>query len=956
MKNTLFLLLLFCGKGLLAQSPDSVRAALQLDSLLQESQSLTGKLKFENALQLTVQAEKLALQHFGAISIPMAQCKQAHGRVLHQWSKLEDAEFFYQEAIRIREAAQGKENAEYASSLTTLAILYRALGEYEQAESLYLEARDIRARVLGKNHSEYAGSLNNLGNIYRIMGEYDKAEPLYLEALEIRMKTIGKEHSDYATVLNNLARLYREKGDYVKSAPLNREALDIWERVKGKENIDYAWGLAGLANLNLVAGHLDEAELLQLEAKGIRERVLGKDHPDYAGSLEFLGNLYLLKGNHAAAEKFIQECIDVRGRILGKDHPLYAKILDTKGNLYRKTGAWDQAEVAYREALGIWSKVFGNNHGEYATTLGNLAMLCHKKGDYKQAGQFYQEQLSCQWYLIGKSAEYSSENELNAYIRLFQSSMDHYYAYALRQQQDTLCSAAYDNALFLNGLLLENSRLLSRALLEADTNTQKIYEQWQGCHRRLAKRYARPIAERKKIAEVEAEAEAYEKQLLRSLPVFRQTRKPPKWQQLHARLKRGEAAIEFIHFRWYTPNPTDSICYAALLIRPEYPAPKMIPLFEEKQLRAWLNSPDDAPSDYYNELYTLPGQGFHVAQPVRPTLYELIWKPLEKDLAGVTNLYLAPAGLLHRVNLGAIPFHPDSLVMDRYFLKPLGCTRQLLSANESSYSRQDAILFGGIRFDMDTTAIFSALEQQSTGDLADRGLDINEEATEPGALEWPYIKYTEKEVKALEPLFHAAGFTTEVRTGYEATEEAIKWLGTQGRSPRIIHLATHGFFFPDPNAETSSVINEKETGFKTSTNPLIRSGLLFAGANYAWKTGKPIKKGMENGILTAYEISHLNLPGTELVTLSACETGLGDIKGSEGVYGLQRGFRIAGVKYQIMSLWPVPDAQTKELMTIFYTRWLQDKQDISDAFRSAQQEMREGYQDPYFWAAFLLIE
>ena len=129
----------------------------------------------------------------------------------------------------------------------------------------------------------------------------------------------------------------------------------------------------------------------------------------------------------------------------------------------------------------------------------------------------------------------------------------------------------------------------------------------------------------------------------------------------------------------------------------------------------------------------------------------------------------------------------------------------------------------------------------------------------------------------------------------------------------------------------------------------------MAGGNHTWRGGKPLE-GMEDGILTAYEISQMNLAATELVVLSACETGLGDIEGNEGVYGLQRAFKIAGVKNIIMSLWSVPDQQTQEMMVLFYEFWLNKELAIADAFRAAQQEMRKRYADHYYWAAFVLIE
>ncbi len=169
-------------------------------------------------------------------------------------------------------------------------------------------------------------------------------------------------------------------------------------------------------------------------------------------------------------------------------------------------------------------------------------------------------------------------------------------------------------------------------------------------------------------------------------------------------------------------------------------------------------------------------------------------------------------------------------------------------------------------------------------------------------------------------------------------------------SPSTIHLATHGYFFPDQEGE-----GQESTDRNAQEPPMVRSGLLLAGANKAWKEGVQIP-GFEDGILTAFEISQLNLTNTELVVLSACETGLGDIQGSEGVFGLQRAFKMAGVRYLIMSLWQVPDFQTQDLMTTFYAKWLEQGLPIPEAFRAAQLEMRDKYQSPYFWAGFVLVE
>jgi CHAT domain-containing protein len=194
-----------------------------------------------------------------------------------------------------------------------------------------------------------------------------------------------------------------------------------------------------------------------------------------------------------------------------------------------------------------------------------------------------------------------------------------------------------------------------------------------------------------------------------------------------------------------------------------------------------------------------------------------------------------------------------------------------------------------------------------------------------------------------------------VLAGDSATEESFKALKGKN-SPGIIHIATHGLFFPEPSKKIkndSSGIAEYENVFSQSNNPLLRSAILFAGANNFWK-GKPIE-GIDDGILTAYEVSNEFLPATRLVVLSACETGLGDIQGTEGVYGLQRAFKMAGVQYLLMSLWQVPDNETAEFMQAFYQH-LFDHYSIENAFHHAQTLMKNKYrQDPFKWAAWILV-
>lgn len=209
-----------------------------------------------------------------------------------------------------------------------------------------------------------------------------------------------------------------------------------------------------------------------------------------------------------------------------------------------------------------------------------------------------------------------------------------------------------------------------------------------------------------------------------------------------------------------------------------------------------------------------------------------------------------------------------------------------------------------------------------------------------------------KEIDSLQNVFKQAGINTTIHNGSAATEEAFKAL--DGKSPQVLHLATHGFFLPVIENKMKNNAPGVTNNFTVQQNPMFRSGLVLAGGNYAWKGERAIT-GREDGILTAYEIAQMDLSNTDLVVLSACETALGDLQGHEGVIGLQRAFKMAGMKQMIISLWQVPDAETRELMTLFYRNWLKGCS-TREALRNVQLTMKTKYPSPYYWAAFVLVE
>ncbi len=985
-------------KSVSGQSVDSI-AVKQVDSLIKYSRDLTAKRDFEKALELNSQAQKIALEKLGHESASYASTCHNYGRVLYfKGNNYQESEKWYQEALAIREKVLGKMNTDYAATLNNLSNIFKEEGKYEKAEVLQIEAKNIQEKLLGREHPHFAASLHNLALIYWELGQYEKAEPLYLQALAIRERVIGKLNPDYAWNLNNLAGLYFEMVKYEKAEPLFLEANSIFAQLIGNDHPAIAGNLSNLSALYEALGNQSKAEYYTLEALRIREKALGKEHPDYASSLISLGQIHQKMNDFNKAEALFLEAKNIREKVLGKEHPDYAGSLNNFGSLYLKMDKPDKAEALFLEAKTINEKVFGREHQKYAASLGNLALVYKVQGKYDKAESLMIESNSLlekifgtehSSYIFGirrlaglyvsmkeyQKAEplfcmlshadqkvmqnavyYLSEKELGDYLNSFTTNQNIELSFAQLSNSKELMSECYNNTLFYKGFLLQALDQLKRISFTNPTTTEN-FNLLKSYQRRLAFQYAQPLLKRDNIiiGDLETKANILEKDLARTITKYSKIKQQTKWEDVRQTLKSGELAIEFVHYYYGFIGEKDKIMYSALVLKPGNNQPLLIPLFEDKSLDSLLHSKSDRKADYVNSLYTLADRGAVAVDASKRSLYEILWKPLEKELTGIKTIYYSPSGLLHRINLDAIPVSETETLADKYQLIELNSTRQLVIPNQIKIANNDAVLFGGIQFEQDTTVQKEdpILASRSRGELSFSSVD----STLRGG-SWNYLAGTEREVNSIEKIMQSTGVNTNLKKGSSATEEFFKNIGTNNNSsPRILHIATHGYFFADPKeSHQSSVISlQEEPVFKISEHPMLRSGLIMAGGNAVWQ-GQQTLEGKEDGILTAYEISQMNLSNTELVVLSACETGLGDIQGNEGVYGLQRAFKIAGAKYLIMSLWQVPDKQTSLLMTTFYKKWLEEKMSIQDAFHAAQKELRDNGLDPYNWAGFVLVE
>jgi CHAT domain-containing protein len=561
-------------------------------------------------------------------------------------------------------------------------------------------------------------------------------------------------------------------------------------------------------------------------------------------------------------------------------------------------------------------------------------------------------------YLI-KSYQITKLNILDFYEMASQEQRNYFhgmtnndnilYSFALNYpQSSSIPSLLFNDAILSKGLQLQTDLQLQNYLRESkDSNLVRVYDEYIFTKQQLNLLKSKQLNQQSNIPKLEEKAESLYKDLARKSAEFRNYKESLNigFLEVQKKLKNDEVAIEYVNFKYHNQKWwTDSTYYVALVLRKEWTTPRIVYLCEQRQLDS-LFSPK-INKDISVKVGSKAKRGVEVGDnKLDKNWYDLIWKPIDSLLVGVKKVYFSPSGTLHRINLSAINTPvPKQRLMDKYEFIQLSSTRVLAKTeNEINYIN-NALLLGGIEYNRDSLEYQKANE--SLGLRSNRGNGFSA------------LPFTSVEIDKIAKTLSQSSYQVNILTGIKASEEGLNFY-SKPSSPRILHFATHGFFLEDTLVRKYNNIDlqfDKEPVFVTSANPMLRSGLVLAGGNDAW-SGKAVPQNQGDGILTAEEISLMNLRNTELVVLSACETGLGDIKGTEGVFGLQRAFKIAGVKYLIMSLWQVSDQVTSQFMNEFYTQYLKNKKPVREAFQVATNNIRKNNPDKTnLWAAFVLVE
>ena len=859
-----------------------------------------------------------------------------------------------EEALLIYQKSKGKIHTEYGTGLNNLASLYQTIGNFEKALSLYEEALQIARITEGEAHPSFGTSLNNIALLYQSIGEFDKAIEKFEQALKNAEKALGKGHPEYAYKLNNLSALYVQLGLYEKAFPLFKEAMSLTQMTLGNMHPNNFKMWISFGQLYNSLGQFNKAKDIFLDLLPNAEKVLGKNNEIYGTLLNNLSTSYMALEKPDSALLYCLEAKQNAEKNFGKEHLEYARRLNNLGTIFQSLGQFENALQQYNGALGIFEKKLGKFHLEYSVILDNAGFCFFSMNQPERASKYYFEAIEIKNAQTSKQFAFLSEKEREAFINNTLISFDVYHAFFNRNnfERKEYNWSAYNLELTRKGLLLQSSIAMRQAVLQSgDTTLLRQFEDWSSTKSIIANQYSLPIKERRSdLVLLEGKAEQMEADLTRKSAVLMGALQigQTKWQQVRDVLPEHAAAIEFVSFRYRSARGwTDSTLYMALVLRHGDTMPHMIPLFEQRQLDSLLKK-SGGDVGFVSSLYR--GVKLNLKETEKTyygkRLFELVWKPLDSLLQPGYDVYLSPSGTLNQLAFAAIPYDSVTTLSDRYRLHTVTTTAALLWEKPDERPKSISI-YGGVAFDEASPSV--SVNPSSVSRSLPPGLQRS------GGT-WSYLPGTLQEAESISTTAAKKGVQVKLYKDKEATEENLK-AQTGNSAPDVLHIATHGFFFPDPlnnRKEQDAFISKQEPIFKLSDNPLNRSGIVLAGANKTWAGNKP-EDGREDGILTAYEASYLQLAKTKLVVLSACETGLGDIKGSEGVYGLQRAFKQAGAEYLLMSLWKVPDNETAEFMAIFYGHYFGGRS-VEDAYQLTQKAMREKYRnDPYKWAAFVLI-
>lgn len=871
------------------------------------------------------------------------------------------AQQLFEEIVAIRLRSLGTEHPLYATALDNLALLHHERGDVEAARPLFEQALSVHRATRGEKSRDYAYTLNNHARLLRAEGDRSAARAGFERAAEIFAATAGREHEGYLGARTNLAEVLGEIGEFDVARRVLEEVVEIRGRIQGAKHPDVATSLTALAHVLRFSRRRDDAKPLLQRALAIRREVLGEDHPQTTVSLLALGNLEFELGNESVALDLQRRVIATRRRTLGDRHPAYAQSLLGHASQLKTLGDYDAAEPMFEEALAILLRVRGDAHPDTATCQINLAQIHALRGeDTKAVARFEEERRTGRRY-IARVLPGLSESERVTFLDRSEETAAWHVALSygfLHRSDPTVAERSAAWALNGKSLAVESLAKSLRAARSLDApGAAELVEQLRIARTLLARESLRdadperPEHRRTAIDDLQREVDDVVARLGR---LGLEAAGPDEWTEL-ADVRRAipmdAAFVEIARLpvrrfqagenRWNAPR------YVAWIIRRTGPV-RVVDLGEAAAIESDV-------TEVREHLASAPkrirADGEDRAEAAdRQRLRRLAGRVLDPVLAelddDVRQVVLGPDGELWLVPWAALPLQDGRYAVERYEFAYVVSGRDFVVEREPAEATHEPLVLADPDFDL-------APRRTRSEPSTLRGDSVIGEIPEAGRL-----PATAAEARVIAPGIRAlTGNTPNLFLGAEATETVLK------RTPRpmVLSLATHGYFLPgsdDPDDVDASIDqpygSRPPVAAKAIDNPLLRCGLLLAGANQRSLAAADV----DDGVLTGAEIVATDLRGTRLVVLSACETGIGRVRNGEGVAGLRQAFQLAGAEAVVASLWQVDDLATARLMRDLFDELSKPDTPASAALRRTQLARLESRRDrygaahPFYWAAF----
>lgn len=806
--------------------------------------------------------------------------------------------------------------------------VYEVLEDWDKAFSMSLE---IDSLIAGSQNVGLQLSRNyeQGDDAWKQWGDFSLAELFYKKNLELIPLLQGpKRYEEAYKTYSRLKNLKIRQKKYTEALDYSSKSIENYQKIFDRTSSKYFLLYSSHAEIYKEMGDREGA-FSCLDSLFLGRNVSDLSLKGLAGQYSAKGQMHCYFKEYEAAVKDFEYADNLVGREYPETDNNRMNYLALKaGALYQKK-EYAESKQCYARYAELCLQAHGEHSMEYADALYYLANIEGFNEERQSGCEHYAQAVTILKGLVRKRLRYLPSNARETYWNKFSKMLWAMAAYSAKMSisRNLFTREAYNALLFSKGLLLESEK--SMGLLLKQNGTEEDKEEYR---KMMVLRSFLPDLEKKyaekqdSISLIYAQLDRIDKKMAKRCLSYGNYTEflNLDYEDIRNNLEENEVVVDFTDYK----SDSGTHRYMAYVVRKEWENPLLLPLFDQHQIDSLLQ----AGGGHWDRLYQ---------PPVSDAFLQLCWEPLSKHVSSKEKVYYVPSGILHQVALESLPVSSDSLLGDRYRFIRLSSAREIASKNDVKPGRKkSAALYGGLLYDVDMAVMKMESEKYDfSKSYALRGNEVHGDSV------FRYLPMTRTEVDEIGTVLAGCHVDTVSYTGHTGTKESF--INLNGKSPQIIHLATHGFYYTPGDALNV----EPLSGYK---NAMKLSGLIMAGGNAAW-TGRKLPSGVLDGILTADDIAGLDLNGTDLVVLSACETGLGKVT-SEGLFGLQRAFKKAGARTLVMSLWKVSDWITKEFMLHFYKNLAENGWEKRKAFEDAKSSIRKTYEEPFYWAGFVMLD